>query len=188
MPSLEAFTPVLLDPPEGLHDFEATVAQRLDVPNLLAVIADRRRNDRRAHARLGGRVATNERRRDHRERRRNDRRGFERLSIELAVEERVGTDVYFRVSHDLSVLGLAVRHATPHPPRTLVQLRFTLPDADEGREIVTYGLVTGPLSGGAGMRVKFVALDAQHAKRISRFIARNVRVPRDRLPDPREGR
>jgi hypothetical protein len=136
-------------------------------------VSDRRSDERRAHNQLGPRVGEAERRRG--ERRAESRRGFERLLIEIPVEQHVGTDVFYRVSSDLSVLGLSIRNATPHPPKTLVWLRFTLPDCEEGRPIGCYGLVTGPLEDGLGMRVKFIALDARHTRRIARFVTSMAR-------------
>lgn len=169
-PPLDALARTPLAAPDSMHESEPSFAS-LEVPGILAVVNDRRNDDRRGHRTLGARVGDGERRRDHRERRKGDRRGFARLAIELPVEERCGNETYWRVTQDLSVLGLSMKFATPHPPRTMVSLRFTLPDDEEGEYISTHGLVTTAIAGGEGMRVKFVALDAKHARRIGRFVA-----------------
>ncbi len=90
-----------------------------------------------------------------------ERRQEKRIPVEMWVEERLGSETYFQRSANLSLGGIYLDHTIPHPPGTVVQLKFTLPGDSE--PISVMGEIVGkpdqrdradghPLAAGRGER------------------------------------
>jgi uncharacterized protein (TIGR02266 family) len=99
-----------------------------------------------------------------------ERRESRRVTVELWVEESHGRELYFQRASNLSIGGLFLEGTLPHPPGTVVRLRFTLPG--DSTPIETRGeIVNVPGEEGRGMGLHFVELSPSDRERIDRFIA-----------------
>lgn len=96
-----------------------------------------------------------------------DRRESPRVTIELWVEESLEKELYFQRASNLSAGGLFLDGTLPHPPGTVVRLRFSLPG--DPVPIETAGEIVN-VPGGRGMGLHFVDLADADRARILRFI------------------
>ena len=87
-----------------------------------------------------------------------DRRIHTRVRLEIWVEESHDDTIYFLHSENLSTGGMFLAGTLPHPPGTVVSLKFTLPGED--LPITTRGeVIANPSDHQVGMRVRFIDLD-----------------------------
>jgi len=99
-----------------------------------------------------------------------DRRESPRVTVELWVEESLGKELYFQRASNVSAGGLFLEGTLPHPPGTVVRLRFSLPG--DPYVIETKGeIVNIPGEEGRGMGLHFVDLADADRARIERLLA-----------------
>lgn len=104
-----------------------------------------------------------------RDRRDRERRATDRVEVALDCVERVGTQRYFRITHDLSTFGLSTSTGPAHPMGTRVHLALNLPDCGEDPVFVEAEVV-GVHAETGGMRLAFRSPSVDAAKRIHRFV------------------
>lgn len=106
-----------------------------------------------------------------------ERRMSKRVPVDLEIDCRCEDVFLFTYILDISALGIFVRANNPHPPGTLLTLRFALPDK-QGEPVVTEGEVlwTGALKTAAngkevpGMGIRFTNLDEDIRSRLSHML------------------
>jgi len=102
----------------------------------------------------------------------DERREHKRLPVKLWVDETHESNTYFQRAANLSVGGMFLEGTIPHPPGTIVHLRFSLPDDDEPIEVRAE--VVGDSTDHLGMSVKFldVEFNGELKRRLEAFLDR----------------
>ena len=105
----------------------------------------------------------------------SDRRQRSRIPVEMWVQETRGRDVYFMRASNVSLGGVFLDCAVPHPVGTAVLLEFILPGQTHPLR-VRGRVVNHPNMGGElGMGVEFAELDSLTARAIADFAGRAAR-------------
>ena len=105
------------------------------------------------------------------DRRDRDRRASARLEIALDCVERLGTQRFFRVTHDLSTFGLSTAVGDAHALGTRLHLALHIPDGG-AEPVYVEAEVVGIHAETGGMRVAFRRPSAAAVKRIHKFVMR----------------
>jgi uncharacterized protein (TIGR02266 family) len=97
-----------------------------------------------------------------------ERRRAKRIAIDIWIEAEEKDDIYFQRAANMSAGGAFFAQTLPHPPGTLVSLKFTLPG--ESNEIHCKGKVVEGHAEALGMGVEFVDLAETDRTRIQALI------------------
>jgi len=100
----------------------------------------------------------------------DERRSSERMRCELWVEERVGGDLYFQRSGNISQGGVFFEQTIPHPIGTRVKLHIDLGE-EAGGEVEVEGEIVNTPRGELGMGVRFLDPAPEVVERIAAFMA-----------------
>jgi hypothetical protein len=103
------------------------------------------------------------------DRRDRDRRATGRVEVALDCVERLGTQRFFRITHDLSTFGLSTATGPAHRMGTRLQLALQLPDGN-AEPVFVEAEVVGVNSENQGMRLAFRNPSADALKRIHKFV------------------
>jgi uncharacterized protein (TIGR02266 family) len=125
---------------------------------------DRRRTTRRARE---VNVPADRRTND---RRRGDRREHARVPLDLWVEEEKGNELYFRRTGNVSTGGIYFEQTIPHALGTKVRLRFSLPGSPDVIEALGEIVNTPSVKDGLGMGLRFTDVPADAMKRLESFL------------------
>lgn len=103
------------------------------------------------------------------DRRDRERRATGRVEVALDCVERLGSQRFFRITHDLSTFGLSTATGPAHSAGTRLQLALQLPDGNADPVFVEAEVV-GVHTETSGMRLAFRNPDADAIKRIHKFV------------------
>ncbi|MCC6746984.1 MAG: TIGR02266 family protein [Deltaproteobacteria bacterium] len=105
-----------------------------------------------------------------------DRRIWQRVLVDMEVDYRCEDTFLFAYITDMSAMGIFVRTNNPEPPGTHLNLRFTLPGAQEPLTVEGVVIWINPYRPGdfnntnPGMGVRFAHLDAQSKRRVVELV------------------
>ena len=103
--------------------------------------------------------------------REQERRQSKRVAVQLWVKERDPDGVYYNHATNLSVGGMYLERAIPHPVGTEVELQFTLPD--EKDPIAVRARIVNAAVESMGMGLSFVDIAPEVLARIENFVGKN---------------
>ena len=101
-----------------------------------------------------------------------ERRSAVRVPLNIWVEQTTETgELYYQRTANVSETGVYLDKTIPHPPGTIVNLKFTLPGQNE--EISVIGEIVAHHDGdGLGMGVKFINPSKKVVELIREYVGR----------------